>query len=70
MTTKKTNSEGISGLAEKESQVVKNSIESSNPWLTQQFESIIGGKDPLDPLAAQSSLKAGFLVTLGVHPIS
>ena len=66
MTTKKNNTDGIPGLDEKESHVVSNSTESSNRWLIKQFESIIGGKDPLDPLAAQSSLKAGFLVTLGV----
>jgi hypothetical protein len=62
----KNNSGGIPKPAENESNVENNSTETYTRWLTKPFGSMIGGKDPLDPLAAQSSLKAGFLVTLGI----
>ncbi len=40
-----------------------NKIESST---MAKLDSLTGGKDPMDPLAVQRSLKTGFLVTLGV----
>jgi len=50
--------DSVNGMVSK-----SNKVESST---RAQLESLAGGKDPLDPLAVQRSLKTGFLVTLGI----